>query len=152
MTRTTYLRSLSKTSLQRQSGLSMISWVVVLAILAFCAIFAFKVVPMYAENMYVVKALKTLSEPGQKLNEMTDSEIKKKLQNFYLVNNVSSPGPQNIVIDRKSKALLITVDYESRTNLFYNIDILTHFENHLDGDQPNLCCKPLAESRASSKY
>jgi len=139
-------------SLQQQRGLTMISWVLVLAILAFCGMFAFRVVPMYAENVYVVNALKSLSEPGTKVSEMSDSEIKKKLQNFYIVNNVRSEGPQNIVIDRKSKALLVKIDYESRANLFYNIDIVTRFENHLDGDQPNLCCKPLAESRAPSKY
>ena len=69
--------------------------------------------------------------------------------NFYMVNNVRSEGPQNIVIDRKSKSLLVKIDYENRANLFYNIDIVMRFQNHLDGDQPNLCCKPLAESSAA---
>lgn len=139
-------------SLQQQHGLTMISWVFVLAILAFCGMFVFRLVPMYSENVYVVNALKSLTESGMKVSEMSDSEIKKKLQNFYLVNNVRSSGPQNIVIDRKSKSLLVTIDYESRTNLFYNIDLVTSFQNHLDGDNPNLCCKPVAESRAATKY
>lgn len=138
-------------SLQQQRGLTLISWIFVAAILAFCGMFAFAVVPMYAENRYVEQALKSLAEPGERVTEMTDSEIKKKLQNFYLVNNVRSEGPQNIVIDRKSKNLLITIDYEMRTNLFYNIDIVTSFKNHLDGDHPDLCCKALAEKRAT-KY
>lgn len=141
-----------KNSLQQQRGLTMISWVLVLAILAFCGMFGFAVVPMYAENMYVVKALKSLAEPGASLNDMSDAEIKKRLQNFYMINNVRSDGPQNIVVDRKSKTLLITIDYENRTNLFYNIDVVTSFQNHLDGDHPNLCCKPLAEKSALSKY
>jgi Tfp pilus assembly protein PilX len=137
--------------LQQQRGLTLISWVFVLAILAFCGMFAFAVVPMYAENRYVEQALKSLVEPGERVTEMTDAEIKKKLQNFYLVNNVRSDGPQNIVIDRKSKNLLIAIDYENRTNLFWNIDIVTSFQNHLDGEHPNLCCKPVAEARAT-KY
>jgi hypothetical protein len=138
-------------SLQQQHGLTLISRIFVAAILAFCGMFAFAVVPMYAENMYVVKALKSLVEPGERVTEMTDSEIKKKIQNFYLVNNVRSEGPQNIVIDRKSKNLLITIDYEIRTNLFYNIDVVANFQNHLDGEHPDLCCRPLAEARAA-KY
>lgn len=145
------IKRLPQTSLQQQRGLTLISWVFVLAILAFCGMFAFRVVPMYAENMYVVKALKSLAEPGMQVNEMSDSEIKKKIQNFYMVNNVRSDGPQNIVIDRKSKNLLIKIDYENRTNFFYNIDIITSFENHLDGDHPALCCKPSADQRAT-KY
>ncbi|MFO1390378.1 DUF4845 domain-containing protein [Cellvibrio sp.] len=135
-------------SLKKQKGLTLISWIFVIAILAFCGMFAFAVVPMYAENMYVVNALKTLAEPGAQVNEMSDSEIKKRIQNFYLVNNVRSDGPQNIVIDRRSKNLLIKIDYENRTNLFYNIDIVTTFQNHLDGDHLSLCCKPAADQRA----
>ena len=145
------VKRLPQKSLQQQRGLTLISWIFVAAILAFCGMFAFAVVPMYAENMYVVKALKSLAEPGAQVNEMSDAEIKKKLQNFYMVNNVRSDGPQNILIDRKSKNLLIKIDYEIRTNLFYNIDIVTSFQNHLDGDQPALCCKPLADQRAT-KY
>lgn len=131
-----------KKSLQQQRGLTMISWVFVLAVLAFCGMFGFAVVPMYAENVYVVNALKSLAEPGVNLAEMSDAEINKKLQNFYMVNNVRSDGAQNIVIDRKSKALLITIDYENRANLFWNIDVVTRFQNHLDAEHPKLCCKP----------
>ena len=116
-----------KKGLQQQRGLTMISWVFVLAVLAFCGIFGFAVVPMYAENVYVVNALKSLAEPGINIAEMSDAEINKKLQNFYMVNNVRSDGAQNIVIDRKSKALLITIDYENRANLFWNIDVVTRF-------------------------
>jgi hypothetical protein len=140
-------------NLQKQRGLTLISWVFVLAILAFCGMFAFRVVPMYSENVYVVNALKSLAEPGMKVSEMSDSEIKKKLMDFYMVNNVRSEGPQNILIDRKSKSLMVTIDYENRANLFYNIDIVMRFQNHLDGDQPNLCCKPLAsETPRATKY
>ena len=145
-------KRLLKKSLQQQQGLTLISWVFVLVIVAFCGMFGFAVVPMYAENIYVVNALKSLAEPGSNLGEMSDAEIKKRLQNFYMVNNVRSDGAQNIVIDRKSKALLITIDYENRANLFYNIDIVTHFENHLDADHPHLCCKPLVDKSAPSKY
>ncbi len=146
------LKKMMQQNLQKQRGLTMISWVFVLAILAFCGMFAFAVVPMYAENMYVVKALKSLAEPNNNLAEMSNAEINKRLQNFYMINNVRSEGAQNIVIDRKSKNLLITIDYENRVNLFYNIDIVTSFKNHLDADHPNLCCTPAVENRATSKY
>jgi len=141
----------SMKGVKHQRGLTMISWIFVLAILAFCGMFAFRVVPMYAENVYVVNALKSLAQPGMQINEMSDSEIKKQIQNFYTINNVRSEGPQHIVIDRKNKSLLISIDYENRTNLFWNIDVITSFQNHLDGEHPNLCCKPTAEPSAT-KY
>jgi len=138
--------------LRDQKGVSLISLILLLMLLGFCATFAICVVPMYFENSYVVNALKSLTEPGVKVNEMSDSEIKKKLLNFYLINNVTSKGPENIVIDRKSKSLLITIDYENRVNLFRNIDVIAHFQNQLDGDQPNLCCKPLSSAPRATKY
>lgn len=148
MKRAQNIKSFPRKGLQKQRGLTMISWILVLAVLAFCGKFAFSVVPMYAENMYIVKALKSLGDSGDRVSELSDSEIKKRLSNFYLINNVTSEGAKNIVIDRKSKSLMITIDYENRANLFYNIDLVTRFQNHLDADNPNLCCKPVAESSA----
>lgn len=142
------VKKMPSNNLKNQRGLTLVSWIFVVAILVFCGLFAFRVVPMYAENMYVVKALKSIAEPGMQVNDMSDAEIKKKIQNFYLVNNVRSDGPQNIVIDRKSRNLLIKIDYENRTNLFYNIDVVASFQNHLDGDHLAACCKPMADQRA----
>lgn len=134
-------------NLQHQRGLTMISWICVLAILSFCGLFAFKVVPMYAENTYVVSALKSLSGESN-FEEMSDAEIKKYLNSYYMVNNVRSDGPQNFVIDRKSKGLIVKIDYENRVNLMYNIDLVTTFKNHLDAAQKNRCCEPGKEERA----
>ena len=133
--------------IKRQRGLTMISWICVLAVLSFCGLFAFKVVPMYAENTYVVSALKSLAAESD-FEDMSDAEIKKFLNNFYMVNNVRSDGPQQIVIDRKSKGLIVKIDYESRANLMYNIDLVATFENHLDASRKHLCCKPLSNESA----
>ena len=150
MKRIEKIKKFPQKSLQSQQGLTLISWIFILIIVAFCGLFAFRVVPMYSENVYVVNALKSLAQPGMAVSEMSDSEIKKKLMDYYMVNNVRSEGPQNIAINRKSKSILVSIDYENRANLFGNIDVVMRFQNHLDGDQPNLCCKPLAtESRAS---
>jgi acyl-CoA synthetase (AMP-forming)/AMP-acid ligase II len=128
-------------NLQRQRGLTMISWICVLAIISFCGLFAFKVVPMYAENTYVVSALKSLANESD-FEDMSDAAIKKYLNNFYMVNNVRSDGPQQIVIDRKSKKLIVKIDYESRANLMYNIDLVASFQNHLDAARKGVCCAP----------
>ncbi len=136
--RTTYYPSL-----KHQRGLGLLQWALVIAIAGFFLLFAFKVVPLYAENRYVESALRSLTAGGDKVEQMTDAEIRKKLNNFYMINNVRSEGPtQNIVIDRRSEDVLITVDYETRVPLFYNIDVVLRFQNHLDSARPAQCCKP----------
>ena len=132
-------------AISKQRGLGMLQWALVIAVVGFFMLFAFKVVPMYAENRYVTSALTSLVEPGGKLEEMTNQEIMKKMGNFYMINNVRSEGPaKNIKIDRTNNRVLVTVDYETRTNFVANIDVVVSFKNHLDSTRPHECCEPAA--------
>ena len=132
-----------------QRGMGMLQFALVLIVAGFFLLFAFKVVPMYAENRYVEVALRSLVEGGNTLEEMTNAEVNSKLNNFYMVNNVRSEGPtKNIKIDRSNEKVLVTIDYETRTNLFWNIDLVVFFNNHLDSSRPHECCKPSANAKA----
>jgi hypothetical protein len=132
-------------SIKHQRGMGMLQWALVLAIAGFFLLFAFKVIPLYAENRYVESALRSLENSGEKLEQMTDAEISKKLNNFYMINNVRSEGPtKNIKVVRESEKALVTVDYETRVPLFWNIDLVVSFQNHLDSTRPGQCCKPPA--------
>ncbi len=139
-------------SLQKQRGIGLINLVFLLVVCAFCGTFAFKVVPMYADNRYVITGLRELVEPGTQLEQMSDAEIKKAMSNFYMVNNVRSSDAQKIVISRSSNRVVVKIDYESRATLFYNIDVVMSFQNHLDSAHPHECCKAVEEVSAKSTY
>lgn len=132
-------------TLKKQQGLGMLAWLVVLAIAGFFLLCAFKIIPLYAENRYVISGLKALVEPGTKLEDMTTAEIKKKMGNFYMINNVRSKDAQNIVVDRDARRVVVKIDYEARVNLFSNLDVVVDFKNHLDSTAPHQCCKPVTE-------
>jgi hypothetical protein len=134
----------------QQAGFSMLQWIFVIAVGGFFLIFGFKVVPLYSENMYVVSALKSLQDSGSRLQDMSNMEINAKLNNFYMINNVRSDGPtKSLKINRSSEKVIVTVDYETRVNLFYNIDLVLKFDNHLDSSMPEKCCKPLPGNNSS---
>jgi len=142
------MRANNYKTIKHQRGLGMLQCALVIAVAGFFLLFAFKVVPLYAENRYVESALRSLETGGEKVGEMTDAEIRKKLGNFYMINNVRSEGPtKNIKIDRRSEDLLITIDYETRVPLFYNIDLVLSFQNHLDSSRPGQCCKPATATK-----
>jgi hypothetical protein len=135
-------------SINRQRGLGVLQWLAVIVVVVLLGKFAFTVVPIYAENMYVETALKSLDNTVEKLENMTDAEIKKKLTNFYMINNVRSKGPtENIKIERESERVLVTVDYETREPYLFNMDIIVSFQNHLDSTRPGQCCKPPATQK-----
>lgn len=132
-------------TLKKQHGLGMLGWLVVLGLGGFMLLCAFKIVPLYAENFYVVASLKSLVEPGEKLEDMTTAEIKAKMQKFYMVNNVRAQGPQDIVVTRSADKIVVKIDYEARANLISNLDVAVVFKNHLDSTNIQACCKPLDE-------
>ncbi|MES2673163.1 MAG: DUF4845 domain-containing protein [Pseudomonadota bacterium] len=138
--------------LQKQHGMGLINLVFVLLVVAFCGTFAFKVVPMYADNRYIVAGLKSLVEPGMNLEQMSDAEIRKKMNNFYMLNNVRSQEGNKIDINRNSNRVVVKIDYEARAPFFANIDVAMNFKNHLDSTRPNECCKPVDEVSVKSKY
>lgn len=137
------MKAVAKKSLNSQSGLGMIQTLLVVLVAGFFLWSAFKIIPVYSENMYVKSALRSLASGGEKIEDMSDTEITKKLTNFYMVNNVRSEGPtKNIKIEREAEKAVVIVDYETRVPLMYNIDVVVKFENHLDSTNPTQCCKP----------
>lgn len=117
-----------------------------LALLAFFVIYtAFKLVPAYAENRYIISALKSIAKNNDDLTQMTTKEIRTQLQKFYTVNNVRSEGSRNIEIDEHADKVIIDINYEERIDFLLNIDLLLTFNNQLDSSQPGRCCKPLEQ-------
>lgn len=127
-----------------QSGMSSLSLMTILLLAGFFIMCAFKLVPAYAENMYVVDALKALGDGVKPVGEMNKSEIKSALQKHYMLNNVRSEGPNNIDVERTRDGLLVNINYEVRTVLIdaINLDVAVRFENQLDSTDVDSCCKP----------
>ncbi len=145
------MKAIHVKSLKHQRGLGLLQWGLILAVAGFFLLFAFKVVPLYAENRYVESALRSLVAGGEKIEEMSDGEIKKKLNNFYMINNVRTDGPQQIKIEREAEKAVVIIDYETRVPLFYNIDLVLVFKNHLDSTRPGQCCKPTTSPATKQK-
>ena len=135
-------------SLQKQQGIGLINLLILIVVGVFIGKFLFTVVPMYTENRYIVSGLKDLVAPGAKLQDMSDNDIRKKMNNFYMINNVRSEESQKIEIVRNVNGVVVKIDYEARAPFFYNIDLVLRFANHLDSARPGVCCSPLPEVRS----
>lgn len=139
-------------TLKKQRGMGMLNLILVLVICAFIGKFAFTVVPMYSENYYITSGLKTLVASGQKLEEMSDTQIKAAMESYYTINNVRLEAARKLIIVRDANAVVVKIDYDTRDNLFYNIDVVLHFDNHLSSAHPTLCCAPISEPKSVINY
>ncbi len=112
----------------KQSGITLIGFVMVLAILGFFAFMAMKLVPAYIEFMGVNKAMNQIATGG--IEGKTLDDIRRDLMfkmGFQYVDD-STIKPKDITISRANNAATLNVVYDKQIPFIYNIDFLLHFE------------------------
>lgn len=111
----------------KQTGITLIGFLVVLIVVAFFGYMAMKLVPAYTEFMGVTKAMNQLaSEDGPKSVTQVRNDLMKKLDFQYVSDDTITP--QDITIKRTGNASSLNISYDKRIPFMYNIDFLLHFE------------------------
>lgn len=111
----------------RQSGITLIGFVIVLAIVGFFAFMAMKLVPSYIEYGGVVKALNQIAtEPGSDDIEQVRRQLAFKMSFQYV--DDSTIKPKDVTIQRTGNASILRVSYDKVIPFVYNIAFLLHFE------------------------
>jgi len=113
---------------KHQSGLTMITWIVLIGMVGFIGIFAFKLIPIYMDYSTINSALMTVAknaQPGE-----SPAQLKSSIDNLFDVNSVNSVKVSDIAIkpDTDGKTLIMSLDYDARTNFIANVDLIVHFE------------------------
>ena len=111
----------------KQQGMTLIGFVIVLAIAGIFAYVGMKLVPMYTEFYSVKSAMKALAaEPGvagyapEKVRDL----FSRKLYIDYSDDNIK---PQNIKLTRQGAGWKMEVNYEVRKPLIANLDVVGRF-------------------------
>jgi len=114
----------------RQSGMSMLAAISLIGIIAFVSLFAFKVVPGYVE-FTTVKSIGNDIATNPELLKKPKSKVLQAINQAYRTNSLYDLKPEEtFVLTRDGdKGYLVEIDYEKRSNLFKNIDVVTRF-NH----------------------
>jgi phosphorylcholine metabolism protein LicD len=111
-----------------QKGLSMLSWLVVLAVVAFFASMTFKMLPHYMDYMSLEKMIASVeTEPSQEIRSV--SEFYSKLSSGMMVNNIRDLNlKESIKITVENGEFLVHVKYEKREPLIENLDLVARFD------------------------
>ncbi|WP_299586549.1 DUF4845 domain-containing protein [uncultured Microbulbifer sp.] len=131
-------------SLGHQRGMSYWGWLLVIAVLGFALTCVSKMAPAYVDARYVSEALKTLGD-NPELESMSTGQIKKELGRFFLINNVRGEPTKSLQVVRGAKSTVVSINYELRQPLIYNVDVVMKFNKQLDTAKPELCCDPLVD-------
>ncbi|MDR0181389.1 DUF4845 domain-containing protein [Lysobacter arvi] len=109
-----------------QSGMTLIGFVIVLAVVGVFIYMGMKVIPMYSEYFAVKQALKQISQESG----VSQQDPKRIKDNFFArlyVSYADNVKPADVKLQRKDAGYVMTVDYEVRRPLIANFDIVGHF-------------------------
>lgn len=115
----------------KQKGLSGISIMVLLVVIAFVAVIFLKIMPVYFDSFKVgdvVSGMKAERGLGDKTNNEITSMILRRLD----VNMVSDVTKEHIFIEKSKNDVLIDVEYEVRKQMFGNLDVVINFKKSVE--------------------
>ncbi|MDT8388024.1 MAG: DUF4845 domain-containing protein [Thiogranum sp.] len=114
-----------------QRGMTAIGWLLVLGLIAFFTLITLRLVPLYLEHTKIVSVLESL-EKEPRLTKMTKAEIYSIISKRFDVNDVRNVPVKDVIIVSDGRTTKVGIDYERRTSLFSNIDLVASFSKHIE--------------------
>ncbi|MFA5627812.1 MAG: DUF4845 domain-containing protein [Thiohalomonadaceae bacterium] len=115
-------------SKQSQAGMTLISWVLILAVAGILLMGVLRLFPVYMEHFNAASSLKSLSS-DQGLQGSSPAEIRKALMKRLQINDVERVHPEDIIVERAGNVYRVTMEYEAVVPFIYNISFLVHFDD-----------------------
>ncbi len=109
-----------------QRGMTMIGFLITLAVVIFFVYCGMKVVPMYIEFYSVKKALASMAKEADLANAPKD-KIRASFARHMQIDYVSVIKPEMLKIETTDAGYNLLVDYERREALIANLDVVGKF-------------------------
>lgn len=122
---------------KHQRGITLLGFLIVLMVAGFFAFLVMRIGPSYLEYMNVVTAMKGVAaEPGS--STWSIAQVRGALDKRLYINYVNEAhvGPKSFEIKRSGGVNTLSVFYEVREDLLYNIDYVATFEKTIELNSP----------------
>ncbi|TAN05248.1 MAG: DUF4845 domain-containing protein [Rhodanobacteraceae bacterium] len=116
--------------MKRQSGITLIGFVIILIVAAFFVYTAMKLVPPYMDYLNVSKALSTVATQSTS-GSLTVPEVQRALQTQQITQyfgDADIAGNNISVATVPNGGTVLKLVYDKKVHWLYNIDFLIHFE------------------------
>src|SRR5271170_8526308 len=112
--------------MEKQSGLSLIGFIMICFVIIFVALLGFKLFTPYVQYFTVQKTLKDIAnDPEMKSGNARD--IKAAYVRHSMIDNIDNVSPDDIVIEKDGDNLILTASYSVKVPLIYNVSLLIDF-------------------------
>ena len=111
-----------------QKGMSLLGWLVVLALVAFLASTAFKIIPHYLDYYSIEKAI-TAVETDKAADVRSVPEFYAYVDKALTINNIRDLNLQDALsVEQDNNEFRAHLKYEKREPLIENLDLVVHFD------------------------
>ena len=111
-----------------QKGISILGWLVVLAVVAFLASTAFKIIPHYLEYMSMEKIISSV-ETDKALNIQTVGDFYEHVSKGMQVNGIRDLDMKKVLkVNVENNEFRAHLKYEKREPLIENLDLVVRFD------------------------
>ena len=112
---------------RRQQGMTLMSFVIVLAVVGFFALIVMKLFPMYSEYNNLKSVMDDFAANPASAS-MTPSQVWADLERRFDIAYVSSVSREHITVARAGRVTTMQIKYEVRKPLFGNLDVVGKFD------------------------
>ncbi|NNF16031.1 MAG: DUF4845 domain-containing protein [Gammaproteobacteria bacterium] len=117
--------------MHNQKGMTMIGWVVVIAIILLLALGGLRLLPVYLEYFKIDSVLRDLSLRDNSETRVTPKSINEYLQKRFDVEGINVIQPSEISIKREDSVFLVKADYDHVVAFIGNVNFLVEFEKEV---------------------
>lgn len=117
-----------------QRGLTFISLIFVLGLIAFFVLLAFKIIPVYLDHSKVANSLAAVKAlPG--IESKSESEVRRSLDKQFQMNYVYDVTQSDVKVVKHGAYLKVQIEYEVVKKLAGNLSILAEFNDTFEAGQ-----------------
>ncbi len=110
---------------KQQRGLTFISWMVVLALVGFLALFLIKLTPAYMEYFNVRSVMQSFKT--DQAQYASAESVRKAVEKRFSINDVKTVSASDVVINPEGGGFSLQLDYEVRVPFIANVSLVSNF-------------------------
>jgi hypothetical protein len=115
----------------RQQGLTFISLVFILGLIAFFVLLGLKIGPIYLDHSKVASALADI-EKTPDIEEQSEAEIRSSLSKRFDINYVNDVTQNDITVTHHGSYLKVVIEYEVVRKIAGNLSVLVEFNDVIE--------------------
>jgi hypothetical protein len=115
----------------RQTGITFIGWLFLLAPVAIVGYAAIRLAPVYINSMNVSKTLQQAAVEHKGESVLDVNAVRSSIEKRFDIEGVEYPKVSDVVVAYAGETWTISVDYEDMVPLFAGISLLVHFDKRV---------------------